>query len=68
MRSSRSLCFSGAFECQDWSTQSSSTFGSQVPGSSLDDLDVQVFGLDVQELSTHPGAEQRKEDQSSYPV
>ena len=33
-----------------------STFGSPVPGSSLDGLDVQVFGLDVQELSTHPGA------------
>ena len=61
-------CVFGAFECQDWSTQSYSTFGSPVPGSSLDDLDVQVFGLDVQELSTHAGAEQKKEDQSSYPV
>ena len=39
-------------------------------GSFLDvvGLDVQVFGLDVQELSTHPDAEQRRGDQSSYPV
>ena len=37
-------------------------------GPSLDGLDVQVFGLDVQELSTHPGAEQRQGNQLSYPM
>ena len=75
-------CIFGAFDCHYWSTQSLETasslllylevFGSPVfgdhDGTSLDGLDVQVFGLDVQELSTHPGAEQRKGNQSSYPV
>ena len=63
-------CVLGAFDSHDWSTHDSSlgavsslllleVFGS-LPhdGSFLDvlGLDVQVFGLDVQELSSHPDA------------
>ena len=63
-------CVLGAFDSQDWSPQSLGAvsslsllevYGSPPhDGSFLDGLDVLVFGLDVQELSTHPDAEQRK--------
>ena len=64
-------CVLGAFHSLDWSTQSLGAVSwlllqldvSGCPfhnGLFLDGLDVQVLSLDVQELSTHLGSEQRE--------